>query len=318
MSRNLNQGILSSDFLYRDHQTDLIDSSLLRLLLRRQSRNYQIDSNFLNKYAAMSKTGLKSFIRDIEKIILHRSWQNIVSCETLTECLDQYFKNFNFSDGVAIALSGGLDSMVLLNYLLCKGVEVRPYSLRTGLAGYCESVEIAHFALEKAIQVQFIDFTADDFVKVLPAFLQTTETPIYNLHAVSKWLLAQEMRTRGEKLLVSGDGADQVMRGQNECDLYPLTQKSFSANQVQLLTPFAGAESLQFVKTHGPWSDKAPIRQLAKEFDIHVSAKKASYFPQTRFFDSCLEYSVHLLKSYFSEKGVQACVASQGSLMLEA
>lgn len=178
---------------------------------------------------------------------------------------------------VPVALSGGLDSWVLALLLRRMGAEVRGYSLVSGVPGYCEWEQTRQLASVLALPVAPLELEAGAFEEALPRFLAVTRTPIYNLHPVSKLLLAEELARRGERFVVTGDAADQVFRCEAACDLLPLTQACFWHVGVTLLTPFLteGVRSLCLV----PDPDKRPLRELAELLGIPPIAKRPTMYP---------------------------------------
>src|SRR5579863_5056784 len=132
----------------------------------------------------------------------------------------------NVSD-VAVAVSGGIDSWLLAAILQAEGYRVRGWYLESGIAGYCEREQVERLSKALGIECFCIRVTVDDFLESVAEFVAVTETPVYNLHPVSKWLLAQGLRREGITTLVTGDGADQVMRWEWDCDLLPPTIACF-------------------------------------------------------------------------------------------
>lgn len=178
---------------------------------------------------------------------------------------------------VAVALSGGLDSWVLALLLRRRGTEVRGYTLRSDVPGYCEWGQTLALAERFAMPLEAIRVGPDAFTEALPRFLAVTRTPIYNLHPVSKLLLAEAFAARGVAVAVTGDAADQVFRCEAECDLLPLTQACFRHAGVGLCTPFlsAGVRALCVE----PDSAKRPVRELAALLRIPAIPKRPTLHP---------------------------------------
>jgi PP-loop superfamily ATP-utilizing enzyme len=174
-----------------------------------------------------------------------------------------------------VALSGGLDSWVLALLLRQMGRPVRGYSLVSGIAGYCEWEQVS--ALSKQFSVDVEPIPAPDFEGALPRFLAVTRTPIYNLHPVSKLLLAEGLAARGVAAVFTGDGADQVFRMEDECDLRPLTEACFQQAGVALLTPFLAPEIRALCTTPDP--EKRPLRALAESLGVPPIPKRPTYYP---------------------------------------
>jgi asparagine synthase (glutamine-hydrolysing) len=171
----------------------------------------------------------------------------------------------------AVAVSGGLDSWVLVRLLQEMGRPARGYTLATGIAGYCELERTQ--ALAERFAVPLTVFRAPDLEGALGRFLRVTRTPIYNLHPVSKLLLAEGLREAGVAEVMGGDAADQVFRGETNCDLLPLTQACFAYAGVRLHLPF------QSVRVETPDPNKRALRELAAELGLPAIPKQPTLVP---------------------------------------
>lgn len=171
----------------------------------------------------------------------------------------------------AVAVSGGLDSWVLVRLMQESGRPVHGYTLATGIAGYCELERTRGLAEQFAVRLTV--FRAPDLEAALGRFLRVTQTPIYNLHPVSKLLLAEGLRDAGVAEVMGGDAADQIFRGETTCDLLPLTQSCFKHAGVRLHLPF------QAVTIHQPDPDKLALRQLAAGLGLPAIPKQPTLVP---------------------------------------
>lgn len=173
--------------------------------------------------------------------------------------------------GEAVAVSGGLDSWVLVRLLQLQGRPVRGYTIATGIPGYCERERTQRLA--EAFGVPLTVFERPDLEGALGRFLRVTRTPIYNLHPVSKLLLAEALRDAGVAEVMGGDAADQVFRGETSCDLLPLTQACFAYAGVRLHLPF------QAVTVATPDPEKRALRALAAELGLPAIPKRPTLVP---------------------------------------
>ena len=189
------------------------------------------------------------------------------------------------SEIVHIALSGGVDSWVLAKLLKKLDYKIQCWNLKSSIAGYCESSFVLDTCRQHAIECQTIEVAEDSFSANLIEFISTVETPIYNLHPVSKFLFATALKKQGVKKIVSGDGADQMFQGLSECDLFPLTIKCFRTFQVELVTPYVSSSLLDFVNHFGPSTSKTPLRNLAKHYGIEFQEKQPTFFPPVKFIE---------------------------------
>ena len=101
---------------------------------------------------------------------------------------------------------------------------------------------------------------AQDYVDALPAAIAACEAPLYNLHPVSRHLLARAVRADGHTTLISGDGADEIFRGDSGADYLPLVGALTRAAGLTALAPFL-APPLASV---APDPDKHELRRLAR------------------------------------------------------
>lgn len=181
------------------------------------------------------------------------------------------------AEPVAVALSGGLDSWVLALLLRDAGYRVRGLSLVSRVPGYCEWEQVEALSRQFQLPVEPIEVVEDGFESALSRFLAVTQTPIYNLHPVSKLLLAEGAAARGVRSIVSGDAADQVFRCETDCDLLPLTQACFRYARVELHTPFLAPEVRGLCVAPDP--DKRPLRELAAALGIPPIPKRPTLYP---------------------------------------
>jgi asparagine synthase (glutamine-hydrolysing) len=170
---------------------------------------------------------------------------------------------------VALALSGGLDSALLLSLLNDLGRrEVPAYILAAGLQGYSEldaALATARFA---GVEPVVVRVGAADFVAALPDAVRQIEEPLYNAHPVAKLLLARAMRRDGIELALSGDGADQVLRRDYSADYLPLCKALFDAAEVELRSPYLDADVVAHLLSLPPDPDKHCLRTLAAALPV--------------------------------------------------
>ena len=87
---------------------------------------------------------------------------------------------------IALALSGGLDSAVLLALLRGRATA---YTLASSLGNYDESAQALATARALGVTVRVVKADAEDFVQHLPEVVRYAETPLYNLHPVGRWFV---------------------------------------------------------------------------------------------------------------------------------
>lgn len=138
---------------------------------------------------------------------------------------------------LAVALSGGLDSAVVLALALRVDPTVKALILDPNVPGYGELDAALRTAEELHAEVVELSLDEDAFASAVRPAIAAFEMPLYNLHPVSKWWLARGAADEGFAVL-SGDGADQVFRHDTSADYLPLVGAAFDALGVPLFTPF--------------------------------------------------------------------------------
>lgn len=163
---------------------------------------------------------------------------------------------------VALALSGGVDSAVLAALLRERVVA---YTLVPALPGYSEADEAQCIADALGIRLRRVPATEEDFVAALPAVIRGCECPLYNLHPVSRHLLAKAVRADGHARLVTGDGADDVFRGTRGADYLPIVGALTRAAGLVALAPFLDPAVAPWVATD---PGKRALRAFAGELGV--------------------------------------------------
>jgi asparagine synthetase B (glutamine-hydrolysing) len=146
------------------------------------------------------------------------------------------------SERPVLALGGGLDAAAVLVAWRRAGAPLPTVAtLQTGLVGYDE-VEAARATCRNfGVPLQVVDISEEVLrAAVLPAVL-AVETPLYNLHPVSRYALASALRERGHDALVTGDGADAIFAGAPDHDYVPLVASMTEAAGLRLSSPFLDA-----------------------------------------------------------------------------
>lgn len=295
MQPNLNFGLFKTDFIYQDTSSLRTSSSLKDLVIEKSS--WQWNSDFITLYCQGKDTWPLSPVVGIEKI----THPNLAPDDThldFLKVLNLYFSKEK-SSTINLALSGGLDSQVLALYAQELGFQVKAFYLESKIEVYCESEQVRKFCDHHAIDCHRIETNYTDFTTSLPEFLTKAECPIYNLHPVSKWILAREVSKLGVTQIYSGDGADQSFAGSEFCDLFFLTKNCFEHFNVELITPFANWPLLSWATENGPFLNKEPLRTWALEkWQIGTENKKSNYFPDKQYgIDSFQESILQLERS---------------------
>jgi len=169
------------------------------------------------------------------------------------------------SKKVAVALSGGLDSaLVLMLVRRLTGRAVPILTLATGLPGYCELDDTLTTArILECGSVEAVQVSVEQMVDALPAAITACETPLFNLHPVSKLLLARAAAAQGFDAVITGDGADQVFAGSDARNYIPIIGALVRATGVALWSPFFDERIIAWARARGTDPEKTALRTAA-------------------------------------------------------
>ncbi len=157
---------------------------------------------------------------------------------------------------VALALSGGLDSALLLSFL-----ERRLPVYTLDIPGYEELDRTARIARRFGVRLEVVRVTHADFEDALPDAVLHAGAPLYNFHIVSKLLFARALRREGFEAAITGDGADQVFAGARG-DLYlPFVGAFFRSAGVEIRAPYLDDDVVAAAETDPA---KSALRALAR------------------------------------------------------
>ncbi|RCU52928.1 asparagine synthetase B family protein [Corallincola holothuriorum] len=181
--------------------------------------------------------------------------------DTLASALEQIVRRYS---RCGLALSGGFDSALILALLQHIGADnVEVYTLASALPGYCELEITQRTAQHFGVPLRVVEADAEQFVAALPETIAATETPIYNLHPVSKLLLSQAMNADGIDCLITGDAADQVFSGVPSANYLPLVGAIVRSQQLPYHSPFFAPEVVAAGQRVAD-SNKTALRQLGQ------------------------------------------------------
>jgi hypothetical protein len=264
---------------FRQVRTGRRSTTLRELYAQCNGEERQLSAEFYQRYVAGQGTGDLTPFAGIRQGPgpVGPAWQERLTTASLRSLLTQALSaSLDFGE-VNVAVSGGIDSWLLAALLRSLGYRVRGWYLESGIPGYCERRQLDSIAQALGIECRYTKVAVGDFLQSVPEFVSVTESPIYNLHPVSKWLLAKALRQEGITTLVTGDGADQVMRQEWDCDLLPLTLSCFRSAGIRLIAPFLSRGVVGFCDR--PYPDKRPVRDLAQQLGVPAIPKHSTLFP---------------------------------------
>ena len=114
---------------------------------------------------------------------------------------------------VGAYLSGGLDSSVLATLIRANGIRPETYSIRFSDAQLDEGVHQQRMVEHLGVQHHQVQCTAANIGREFPRAIWHTETPILRTAPVPMMLLSGLVHARGAKVVLTGEGADEVLGG---------------------------------------------------------------------------------------------------------
>lgn len=236
----------------------------------------QLDVVGIKQYLTKNPDGMRTCFEEIKKLpsncdllledgkLTVRSQQPIHTVtgnlfELLIQALRRDTANYS---RCALALSGGIDSALIL--ALCKEAAIENmevYTLATGMHEYCELEMTKRTAHYYGVKLNIIEASQADFVKALPDVISSCETPLYNLHPVSKLLLARAMKNNGVDCIVTGDAADQAFSGAAASNYLPIVGSIIRSEGIGFVSPFFDKKVVAFGLSVMD-ADKSALRKL--------------------------------------------------------
>ena len=176
-----------------------------------------------------------------------------------------------------VALSGGLDSALVCALIQrITGETPACLSLAFDAPGYCEIHDTQAAAQTLGVErLEIVRVTVDDLIDALPAAIAACETPLFNLHPVSKLLLARAAKARGYDAIITGDGADQVFARADGRNYLPLIGAIVRSTGLSLLSPFFDERVVASARRVRLDRDKTELRRAAAAvLPAHLAYRK--------------------------------------------
>jgi asparagine synthase (glutamine-hydrolysing) len=115
---------------------------------------------------------------------------------------------------VGCYLSGGLDSCAVLGLAQRHRTEpIKAFTLTFDHAQYDESVQAKEMAEFAGAEYIPIPVTQDDLADNFADAVRACETPLINAHGVAKFMLSRAVRDHGYKVVLTGEGSDEMLAG---------------------------------------------------------------------------------------------------------
>ena len=167
---------------------------------------------------------------------------------------------------VGCYLSGGLDSCAVLGLAARHHPDpIRAFTLTFDRGDYDEEKEAREMAAKVGAVFFPIPIRQDDLADHFADAIAQSETFCFNAHGVAKYLLSRAVRDAGYKVVITGEGSDEILggyvhfrrdmllynrAGQNPAEIASLLQELESLNPVSrgLLLPHGEARPLENVR----------------------------------------------------------------------
>jgi asparagine synthase (glutamine-hydrolysing) len=115
---------------------------------------------------------------------------------------------------VACYLSGGIDSCAVLGFASrLSSKPLRAYTLAFDHADYDESALAVEQAERSGAEFCRVDIHSEDLADHFSDAIYHAERPIANAHAIAKLLLSRAVRDSGIKVVLTGEGSDEIFAG---------------------------------------------------------------------------------------------------------
>jgi asparagine synthase (glutamine-hydrolysing) len=115
---------------------------------------------------------------------------------------------------VGCYLSGGLDSCSVLGLAAKHHPEpIRAFTLTFDHSDYDEEAEAREMAAKVGAEFHPIPIRQDDLADHFSDAIFQSETFCFNAHGVAKYLLSRAVRNAGYKVVVTGEGSDEILGG---------------------------------------------------------------------------------------------------------
>jgi asparagine synthase (glutamine-hydrolysing) len=115
---------------------------------------------------------------------------------------------------VACYLSGGLDSCSVLGLAARhRSDPIRAFTLTFDRAEYDEEAQAREMAAKVGAEFHPIPIRQDDLADHFSDAILQSETLCFNAHGVAKYLLSRAVRDAGYKVVLTGEGSDEILGG---------------------------------------------------------------------------------------------------------
>ncbi|MCB9765436.1 MAG: asparagine synthase (glutamine-hydrolyzing) [Alphaproteobacteria bacterium] len=158
---------------------------------------------------------------------------------------------------VAVQLSGGLDSSLVAASAAARGALLPAFTVAFDTPPWDERDHAAAVARHLGLAHHVVPVGEEALVEALPEAVAHTSGPLINAHAPAKWLLARQVRAAGYRVMLTGEGADELALGYAHFRY----ERSAEAERAAL-----SAREQVTTGIHLPRGDTLPTEALARAF----------------------------------------------------
>ena len=128
--------------------------------------------------------------------------------------LDSVAAHLRSDVGYGLFLSGGIDSAAILTSMQRLGAPVRSFTARFDVPGSADETARAEMlAAAAGARHETLTIDRDTVWRSLPAIVGATDDPVADYAIIPTWLLARHAAARGLKVVLSGEGGDEIFGG---------------------------------------------------------------------------------------------------------
>lgn len=179
---------------------------------------------FANRHLEVSGSASIAKYWDVNRFLPDRStvYEANIYVESLEDLLRKATRQQLDCDvPVGIFLSGGIDSTVVAAISqLESSSRVATFTVRFDVAGYDESERAAQVARHIGTDHHEINLNAQHLIRAIPEYARTLDEPTANASYFPLLMMAQQAREH-VKVILSGDGGDELFGGYNRYRLAP-------------------------------------------------------------------------------------------------
>ena len=224
-------GVKPLYYYHNDLSKRFIFSSLIKGILI-SLKTKRLNHNALDSYSNFNRNDYReTFFKEVFKVLpgelievqngnlkrsdfLNFNFNNDPTDTHIKRDINKYFKRQFLSDvPVALSLSGGIDSNIILSELLSsKGTEFTNYSITFKDSKKYQSDHDVAKKISDYYGVKFNSVEVDSraFSENAEKIIDIVEEPVGNSNAISNYVLSKYVN---QKVLFSGDGGDEVFTG---------------------------------------------------------------------------------------------------------